>query len=271
MPELPEVEVARRWLSRWSAGRAVVDVRVEDPACVRPRLDTRPSAALPDGAAALRSLVGEARGVVRRGKRLGWASGCGAVLVHLGMTGHWVRRTSDEVPRFGRCGLVLDDGATLWFTDARRFGCLVPVASFDALGEGLGPDALDEPCDGEALARRVGGRGPIKPRLLDQGRLAGLGNIHAAEALWRAGLAPDRSADALDGAAWARLADAIVAQLRFGLEVTDAEEVVYLSDGGANPFTVYGREGAACPRCGGSVQRRIQAGRSTFWCPGCQT
>lgn len=274
MPELPEVEAARRNLARWAEGRRVVEVRVVDASAVRDGLATSPRRALTGGVGALDALLGAVVAVARRGKRLGWRSGAGAAAVHLGMTGHWVRRPTDEAPpRFARVGLALDDGATLWFTDARRFGCVAPVAP-DALdgvlAEGLGPDGLLEPPDGPGLAARMRCRAPIKVALLDQARLAGLGNIHAVEALWRARIHPSRRADALAADEWAALASAVAAQLREAVETTAAEDIVYLSEGAENPFVVYERAGGSCPRCGGSIARTVQAGRSTYACPGCQ-
>lgn len=272
MPELPEVEAHRRLLDRHATGRRLVDVVVVDPGAVRPRRSTRPSHG--GAAAALRPAVG---GVFdppfRVGKRLGWPVGEVGLEVHLGMTGHWVRRVGDEVPRFARLGLRLDDGATLWFTDARRFGCVVPhprAALAQVVGSGLGPDALDAALDGPALAARFCTSRPVKLALLDQARLAGLGNIHAVEALFLAGIHPDTPCDALDAAAWARLADAIPRQLHEGLADLGQDEIVYLSDGAESPFRVYGRAGLPCPVCGTAVARAVRGGRSTTWCPRCQ-
>jgi formamidopyrimidine-DNA glycosylase len=137
--------------------------------------------------------------------------------------------------------------------------------------DGAGPDALTEPLDGAGLVAALGGKRAIKVALMDQDRLAGLGNIHAAEACFRAGVAPQRPGASLSPAEWERLAAAIVAQLEATLAGVDpAEELQYVSEGGDNPFAVYGREGEACPRCGGAVAAETQAGRTTFWCPSCQ-
>ncbi len=275
MPELPEVEIARRQLARWLGGRRIDAVHVEDPAVVRSKASTLPRDAHPDGMAQAQALVGQTLDqTARHGKRLGLRAGPSAFLVHLGMTGRWRWRTDGTVPRFSKLGLAAGDGVA-WFTDMRRFGCVVPVAP-DALASALcaghGPDALDAPPDGEALAERFDTRKAIKVALLDQHRLAGLGNIQAAEALFRARIHPSTPATALDPDAWKRLAQAIPVQLRYTLGATDAEEVEYMTDGKhvANPFAVYGRDEQPCPACGTAVARGRHGGRSTFWCPRCQ-
>jgi formamidopyrimidine-DNA glycosylase len=272
MPELPEVEVARRNLARWSAGRSVVELMLPDPEVVRRGLSTAPRDADPEGPARIGGAVGACGPLHRHGKRLGWRLGEVGLLVHFGMTGRWVRRLGGPLPDAARLGLVLDDGATLWFCDARRFGCVAVVdLGLEGLGEGLGPDALDHPWTGPELRAALAGRTPIKPALLEQQRIAGLGNIHAAEALFRAQIDPWLPCGQLDPAAADRLVVAFRAQLEEALVEFDAEEVTYLSDGARdNPFLVYGREGLPCVVCAAPIQRAPQAGRSTWWCPSCQ-
>lgn len=270
MPELPEVEANRRLLAPF-AGRRVVAVDTPDPTSVRSSLSTR--ARDPHAAAALGALVGQvADAPARRGKRLGWTFGRAGLLAHLGMTGRFV--IAPEPPRWAKVGLGFDDGRTVWFVDPRRFGCVVPMAADAvdaALRAGLGPDALDDDPTGPELAARFVTPRAIKVALLDQDRLAGLGNIHAAEALWRAHLHPDTPCTSLDPAAWARLAGAIHTQLVHGLALVEADGIAYLSDGViSNPFEVYGRAGKPCPRCGAPIHGETRAGRSTFWCPDCQ-
>jgi formamidopyrimidine-DNA glycosylase len=274
MPELPEVEIARRQLARWGEGRRVREVIARDAAAIRRGLSTRPSDALPGGAEAVaRALVGATAGApARLGKRIGWRFGEAGLLVHLGMSGKWVRR--EEPPPHARLGLSFHDvDGAAWFVDPRRFGCvaLVPADGLDAaLADGLGPDALDAAPDGPGLAARLAGRRPIKVALLDQARLAGVGNIHAVEALWRAGISPHTPCESLDAAAWARLAQAIPAQLRWTVEAEEADEIAYVNEGAANPFAVYARAGTPCRRCGAAIASAILGGRSTFWCPACQ-
>lgn len=271
MPELPEVEITRRNLDRWATGQVLAEVRVVDAAAIRSTASTHPRDAHPDGEAQLAALVGRVAGPpVRHGKRLGWPFGDRALLLHLGMTGGWSR--DSEPPRFARLGLRFGDTWS-WFRDARRFGCVVPCETADLaawLAEGHGPDAWLAPPDGPSLAARFRTDRPIKVALLDQDRLAGVGNIHAVEALWSARLSPLRPARALDPEAWARLALAIPAQLEAAITAQAGDELVYLSEGADNPFSVYDREGLPCPRCGAAIARCVQAGRATFWCPVCQ-
>lgn len=273
MPELPEVEIARRALHRWSTGRRVVRIHLPDPAVVRPRISTRPSEGMARARVVLEELLlhqtlGEP---LRRAKRLGWPlEGGGGLLLHLGMTGRWVRE--QEEPPHARVGLQLDDGHTLWMRDPRRFGCVVPTQDLRALlAQGLGRDGLLDPPDGPWLRQRLGrSRRAVKVALLDQSALAGLGNIHAAEILWRARIAPARACADLDSQEWERVALIVPAYLQ---EVLDREpdEIIYLSEGGdGSSFDVYGKHGQACSRCAGTIERFAQSGRSTWWCPGCQ-
>ncbi|MBA2322366.1 MAG: formamidopyrimidine-DNA glycosylase, partial [Deltaproteobacteria bacterium] len=221
MPELPEVEATRRRLDAWLAGQPIVAVHVADASSVRTGLTSRPSDAVSDPAAATRPWIGTVAGTpLRRGKRLGLRIGSSGLLAHLGMSGKWIRRApGDPVPKFGRIGLEVP-GRVAWFVDPRRFGCVTvcPAEAIDgALATGLGPDALLELPDGPGLAARFAVKRPIKIALLEQDRLAGLGNIHAVEALWRARIHPDRRCDALTAAEWAALSSAIGAQMTFAI------------------------------------------------------
>lgn len=262
MPELPEVEIARRQLDRWFTGEEVTAEAI-DPAVVRTHLSSRPSDAHPEGPELLRAAVGRAEPPLRHGKRIAWPFGDNAVLVHLGMTGKLVKGEAGNAvrARFDEVG----------FVDRRRFGCLcvVPRDEVDGhLRANHGPDALDEPLDGAGLKRTFTGRRAIKVALMDQSKLAGLGNIHAAEALWRAQIDPRRRCDQVQH--WDALATAIVAQLQETITAEDAGEIVYVTDGGPNRFAIYGREGESCPRCSAPIERFSQSGRSTFACSSCQ-
>lgn len=280
MPELPEVEHAARTLRRLALGRRVVRL-VADP---RARRLFRPG-----GAPALAAAVEGARlaGVDRRGKQLllAFEAAAGPVGVnsHLGMTGKWLAGPAWAAPAGGplpphvRAALLLDDGSAVHYRDPRMFGRLrlVPGARFEALPEvaALGPDPLHDGIDAGALREALAAtRRPIKVALLDQGLLAGVGNIHAAEACWRARLDPRRRADRLTAGEVAALARGLRATFRFALAKLDGPEVEYIEEGGENPFHAYGREGARCrhPGCGGEIRRTVQAQRSTFWCPRCQ-
>lgn len=274
MPELPEAEVACRQLARWAKGRTIRAVHLLDPKVVRRVLSTRPSDALPDAAERAAALVGRKAGApLRHGKRIGWPLGGDALLVHFGMTGRFVRRPASEgPPDLARIGFEVD-GQVIWFVDGRRFGCVVPVRASELrarLRDGCGPDALDEALDAGALREAVSSRKPVKVALMEQDRLAGLGNIHAAEACFRARLSPHRRADRLVEAQWEALAAAIPEQLREAIAQEDSDDLVYVNLGGPNPFAVYAREGEPCGVCGATLRAEVSGGRQTYWCPTCQ-
>jgi formamidopyrimidine-DNA glycosylase len=278
VPELPEVEVAARNLRRWAEGRTVRAAEADATAIVRP-----------DGPRALTALAGaRVRGVDRVGKHLlvTLARGREAVGLwsHLGMTGKWQRcaRGAPDAPRLSHARLMLDDGSVLHYCDLRRFGRLrvVPGARFDEVPtlRALGPDPLRDGVDATKLhARLARVRLPVKVMLLDQTILAGVGNIQASEACFRARLDPRRAAASLSRAEVGRLARAILASIRFTLarfahDGADAGDgaIVYVEENRAsNPFKVYGRAGAPCPRGNGVIRRLVQAGRSTFFCEAC--
>lgn len=275
MPELPEVELSRRQLTRWCAGEVLRGVEILDHAVVRSELSSRPSLASAEKADRIRALVGRrAREPVRHGKRLGWSFGEDGLVAHYGMSGHWIRTDADgDRPHLARLGLRFPK-ATAWYVDGRRFGCVVPVSDADlavVLRGNCGPDALDTPLAAPALRGRVACRKVIKVALMEQDRIAGLGNIHAAEACFRAGVSPHAPANGLDDAAWERLSASILAQLRETIDTeADTDELRYVNLGGPNPFAVYDREDEPCPRCATPVRAAEQAGRTTFWCPTCQ-
>jgi formamidopyrimidine-DNA glycosylase len=274
MPELPEVEFAARCLRRWSRGRRIVAAEL-DP---RGRRIFRPAAP----AAFARAVAGaRVKGIARVGKHLLLTLEKGrkplGVLSHLGMTGKWLRTGRGEPPPgHSRARLRLDDGRVLHYQDPRLFGRLrlVPGARFDAVPElaALGPDPLVEGIDVERLAALLARtRLPVKVKLLDQRLLPGVGNIHAAEACFRAGIDPHRPSRTLTRPEVKRLAAGVLASFHLTLDAEDGPEITYVEEGGDNPFLVYAREGERCPRCRKGVLRRVvQAGRSTFYCPRCQ-
>jgi formamidopyrimidine-DNA glycosylase len=194
------------------------------------------------------------------------------------MTGKWLRRREDEPPpRFSRLRLHLDDSHVLHYCDLRLFGRfrLVPGGRFAALPElaGLGPDPLRDGIDPAALhARLARTRRPVKVALMDQSLLAGVGNIYASEALFRARIDPRRRASTLSAREASAIARAIVLSMRHAITRQMSPEIVYVEEPGSkNPFRVYDRAGERCPRCRKEPLRRIvQAQRSTFFCPRCQ-
>ena len=268
MPELPEVELTARMLRRRCAGAAVQEVHVLDRRAVKGQ----------SAPAFERALEGATLGeVARHGKHLLVdLHGDRLLWVHLGMTGKLLFRSSGTpaLP-YTRVHLALDRGE-LFFTDPRLLGGMSagPTAAVRKRAgiARLGPDALGA-LDAELLRARLGqSRAPLKAALMDQARLAGLGNIQACEALFRARLSPLLPARDATEAELVRLAEGISASLRHTLDAEKKDEVVYLNESkdAPNPFLVYGREGEPCPRCGEAIARRAQGGRGTYFCPRCQ-
>ncbi|MBX5481567.1 MAG: bifunctional DNA-formamidopyrimidine glycosylase/DNA-(apurinic or apyrimidinic site) lyase [Myxococcaceae bacterium] len=268
MPELPEVEIARRQLLRWMNGRRVV--KAEPARGVRTFRGADPSAF-----ARISGRLAEAH---RRGKYLllGFDGGMGA-LMHLGMTGKFVIRPEGVDEPYSRARLHLDDGRVIHFRDPRLFGRIepAPVAQLHALGTiaALGIDPYADGLSPGQLVAAVGdSKQDLKVALMDQSRIAGLGNIHAAEALFRARIHPARKPASLRADEWRRLARAIRATLDYGIRTQEHEdEMQYVEEPGSpNPFLIYGRAGTPCPRCGTRVRSFTQGGRTTHYCPRCQ-
>jgi formamidopyrimidine-DNA glycosylase len=258
MPELPEVEKGARMLRAASAGRRIAVVRVLHPVYAR---------SLP--AADVDRLTGRTIvDVTRRGKHQLATLDDGSVLeIHFGMTGEWiVGSASDPVDRFARVILDFIDGSRITLADSRALGAArLHQPGADVLPD-LGPEPLSPSFSadslGDVLRRR---RGPIKVALLDQGVVAGLGNIYAAEALWLARISPRARASSLSAARRTRLVRAIRDVLRRApaARYTDREN-------GAQHWRVYDRAGKPCRRCGTRIARIIQGARSTYYCPKCQ-
>ncbi|HZF67063.1 MAG TPA: bifunctional DNA-formamidopyrimidine glycosylase/DNA-(apurinic or apyrimidinic site) lyase [Gemmatirosa sp.] len=259
MPELPEVEAAARRLRPSVVGRRIVTVRALHPSTAR---------ALPPEAAA--RIVGRrVEELVRRGKHQLLRLDDGSVVhAHFRMAGDWhVGPSAEAPPRHARAALDLDDGHTVTLVDGRALGTLVWHPSLEAALPALGPDAIEAAFDAAHLAKALRGRrGPVKPALLDQRLVAGIGNIYAAEALWEARVDPRVVAGRLGPLRLARVVDGVRAVLARAL----ADPGRYQDDEALDRLQVYGREGAPCPRCGTPVRRIVQAGRSTYFCAGCQ-
>jgi formamidopyrimidine-DNA glycosylase len=271
VPELPEVETNRKNLARWASGRRVVEAR--PPPGTRETFGVGP-------AEFRRRLEGRAfEDVERRGKwmlcRMSGGAGLG---LHLGMTGKIGHARSDEPdPRFVRAVFRLDGGERVVFIDSRRFGKVWPVESWDELLARpeiaqVGPDALTAPR--EVLERALAATlRTVKEVLMDQRVLGGVGNIYAAEALFRAGIHPATKASALanDRAAIGRLHRSLRAALEHGLAQFDPEEVPeYVEEGAPNPFLVYDRQGEPCKKCKTKLKVMTLGGRTTAFCPRCQ-
>jgi formamidopyrimidine-DNA glycosylase len=275
MPELPEVETVRRMLAACVPGRTIRRARVS-----RQRLRAATLAALP------RRLAGRVFALPRRvGKFLLLDFEGGATLLsHLGMSGRWLFwhadvEADDSMPHV-HLSLEFADGARLWYQDIRRFGMLRVVPT-DALARDaslrlLGPDPLVSPPTRESLhALARGARTSVKSFLLDQRRIAGLGNIYVSEILFRAQVDPRRNAGGLTPGEWERVAAEVVPVLehsiaRMGTTFSTYRTVWNEPGGYGDQLLVYDRAGEPCRRCGEPVKRIVQAGRSTFFCPRCQ-
>jgi formamidopyrimidine-DNA glycosylase len=266
MPELPEVEIARRNLVRWFKGRTLVRVQAEATRVLRG-----------GEAKSLARLGGTLVQAERTGKflLLHFSQGPG-LLVHLGMTGKFVRRPGGEELKHGRVRFLLDSGQVIHFVDPRMFGRILPVTASHLAdvpeARDLGVDPWNVRVTGTTLAALFqDSKRPLKISLMDQTKLAGLGNIHAAEALWRAKLDPKRKPQGLSTSDWTRLAKAIRDTLAYGLRVTQGDEVRYVEESNAeNPFFVYGKAGTPCRRCRTLIRSFPQGGRTTYACPHCQ-
>ncbi len=265
MPELPEVETIRRGLDARLVGRTVVDAWRSD-------VPLRKPSAMP-----LTALAGRTVTATRRhAKVMFWDLDDGSILVsHLGMTGKFL---FDQEPAHTHLRLDLDDGSRLTYSDPRRFGWLSLHAPDDAPPDAAhyGIDALDPDfTDGHLEPLLRGSRAPLKAFLLDQTKVAGLGNIYACEALWEAGLSPRRKACNTPQAKVPLMRSAIVGVLQRSLDAGGTSFNDYVdSIGREGSFLfdvgVFRREGEPCPRCGAEVRRIVQSGRSTFFCPQCQ-
>lgn len=273
MPELPEVETIRRDLDPLVRGRRIVDLEVD--AATLPLL-AGPGASVEALRSSLAGRTIESTG--RRGKYLLFHLDDGRTLVaHLRMTGRLLWRESDAPPEaFERAKLVLDDGHDLRWADVRKFGTWRVVDDVAPLFASLGP----EPIDAEytlkmlraALARRSA---PIKSVLLDQRRIAGLGNIYVDEALFEAGIRPESPSQELSPAAVKRLHAATRAVLERGISNRGASFRDYVDASGNEGqqhmyVQVFRRTGKPCYRCGRAIERTVVGGRSTHYCPKCQ-
>lgn len=277
MPELPEVETVRRDLEPALAGTRVTAVWTSG----KPLRLLRPV----DAAALARAAVGHRVEAVRRRAKylLVDLDGDDSVVVHLGMSGQLrVMPGATPRPAHTHVALALDGGRELRFIDPRRFGLVAVVRRGDeeALPELaiLGRDPLAPALDGAALhAMTRGARCAIKSFLLDQRRVAGVGNIYACEALFEARIHPGTLAGRLSRARAEALAAAVVRVLERGIAnrgTTLRDYVDVAGEAGANQreLRVYGREGEACPRRdGGRIRRVTTQARGTFYCPRCQT
>jgi formamidopyrimidine-DNA glycosylase len=275
VPELPEVETIRRQLAPAVEGRRLVQIRVLDARWCEPA----PPEAIAD---ALNGRMIERLG--RRGKYLVMSFEDDVHLVmHLRMTGNILLVEGEdgaEEPMHTRVRMELDDGRRLLFVDVRRFGTGDVLLGSDALAEyfasRLGVEPLSPDFTAEALRDQTRGRKqPVKAFLLNQERVAGVGNIYADEALWRARIHPLKPVGTLRRPQIEQLRDAVVESLNAGIDAKGASIDDYRHVDGErgsfqDRFLVHLRKGKPCVRCGTPIQKMRAAGRGTYICPRCQ-
>jgi formamidopyrimidine-DNA glycosylase len=273
VPELPEVETVRRRLAPVLEGRTFERVEIADPRLTRPL----------DPLAVAAELEGERVALVdRRGKYLivRFESGR-ALLVHLRMTGSFLVAAGTDlaVDPHRRAVVTLDDGSDVAYRDVRRFGTwllLDPDEVEAYVDERVGQEPLADAYRSKHLAERLEGRrAPVKAAILDQRTVAGVGNIYADEALWRARVHPLTPAAALGPDEVKALHRGIRQALQAGIRRQGSTLRDYRlpngEQGGAQrEFKVYGRGGEPCERCGTPIDKIRVAGRGTWYCPACQ-
>lgn len=275
MPELPEVEAVARALRPFIEGRIIEHCRVIHSIAVRPssgRGEKQAAAAIVRGVHNLRVAA-----VERRGKYLILRLDRGCLVMHFRLDGQLVWFDSREIK--GHVDVALEFGhGTLGFLDRRHFGRVQWEKSPEALPgiAALGVDPLSHRFTANSFRELLAASSRLlKFFLLDQDKVAGIGNIYSSEAMWRAKLDPRLPANRLTSAQARRLHKAIVDVLQRALEcclnpAPDFRDANWWFQRLEEILRVYGRERKKCRRCGGAIQRIEQGGRSTFWCPGCQ-
>ena len=271
MPELPEVETIRCQLAPLVEGRRLARLEVLDPRWSRPLSGEELSAAL-EGR--------RVQALGRRGKYLLWTfEGDVHLAQHLRMTGA-VLAEPDPEPLHTRVRMEFEPALRLVIADPRRFGTgellLGSGARDEFLAARLGLEPFDAGFTGEHLRAVARGRtAPIKALLLDQRRIAGVGNIYADEALYRARIHPRRPAGRLTRAQHELLRETIIEALSAGIDargasIDDFRDVDGVRGSFQDRFLVHRREGEPCPRCGGTIVKLVVAGRGTYVCVTCQ-
>ncbi len=255
MPELPEVELYRRYFADHALHQPVRRVRVLDERIlgVRKTLFSK---------AMTGTMFTETR---RHGKHLFVAAGAAWLHLHFGMSGDLLYyRSAEDQPRFARVVFEFQNGAHLAYDDMRLFGVvdLTPDPDHFILEHHLGPDPLDPGFRLSRFRRIVAGRrGAVKSLLMSQEIIAGLGNLYVDETLYRASIHPRRAVDTLS--------DVEVKAIHAGMRAILREAITFKSGGGDYPsryLIPHREEGERCPRCGGTIQRTVVFGRTTYFC-----
>lgn len=260
MPELPEVREAAKRLDKAATGKTLASVKTFHPA-LRRRLSPQRA----------RVAAGQRiKSIERRGKhQLLHLEKGDTIVIHFRMNGDWeIGRKGDPLHRYARAAIELKDGTRISLVDLRALSSITIDREGESTVPKLGLDAASPDLTGAhlkaALANRKIG---IKPALMDQSVLAGLGNIYAAEALWLAEINPKSRASGLTDAKLHRTVEAI----KFVVSPKSKLATRYTDKGSKkNRLAVYDREGKPCRRCAKTIARIIQAGRSTYFCPSCQ-
>ncbi|HTX29798.1 MAG TPA: bifunctional DNA-formamidopyrimidine glycosylase/DNA-(apurinic or apyrimidinic site) lyase [Solirubrobacteraceae bacterium] len=271
MPELPEVETICRQLAPHLEGRQLVEVEILDARWTRP---------VDPGEVATQLRGTTVERVSRSGKYIVWTlSDERYLLIHLRMTGALLFDPPIDPPHL-RVRFKLDAGHELVYVDPRRFGTghlvIGAAARDDYLEARLGVEPFTPAFTAEHLRGLARGRtAPIKSFVLDQRRIAGVGNIYADEALFRAGIHPLRPAGRVGRAQWEALRDAIEAALAAGIEAKGATIDDFRHVDGARGsfqdlFLVHRRGGEPCPRCGRTIRKIVVGSRGTYMCETCQ-
>ena len=260
MPELPEVEGAARFLDAQIAGRTLRAVEWLHPSLSRGSAQR---------ASTLIGLTVDHVVRVAKWQELRFRGGA-AMVVHFRMTGDWAVTARPTAPPYARAHFAFSGARHVWLVDSRALARVAVCLPGDpVIATHVGPDALDSALDAVTLRARFSTRrGPIKTVLLDQSVLAGIGNIYAAEALWKARIHPGTPARQLSPERVDRLLEGVRWTMGLAFEQMGRHQYGTATD----RFSVYDREGQKCPtpNCTGTIKRIVQTGRSTFFCPMCQ-
>jgi len=269
MPELPEVETIRRILTTGTEEAPSIIGQ-----CVRTtELLWERTLAYPSPEEFARELPGQqVLGLGRRGKFLIIKFSQDSLVFHLRMSGDLGMSLVSEPARHDRLRVIFESGWVLSFNDTRKFGRAWLVKDPEELLEGLGPEPTSVELNGGGFGRRLGQKNrQIKPLLMDQHFLSGLGNIYTDEALFRAGIHPARLSWSLSEGEAERLLEAIRETLKDGIRHNGSSiDWVYRGGNFQNYFRVYQQTGNACPVCGQTIQKIVLGQRGTHFCEHCQ-